>query len=66
MNIKCPKCGGEMEEGFVADRSTSFNIAQSQYWGTGTSMLEMGKLKDQKIVTTYRCKSCGFLESYAK
>lgn len=65
----CPKCREEMEEGFIAD-FTYGGIATSKwvegepedsFW-TGTKT----KGKRQVEVLTFRCSSCGYLESYAK
>lgn len=54
-----------MEEGVVADRSTNFNVAQTQEWGSTIVWGGFG-LKEKKNVKTYRCNTCGYLESYAK
>lgn len=66
--LKCPKCGGEMEIGtLIADRGapgtisilTKFatNVKRSFWWGL---------VADTKTeIKTYHCKSCGYLESYA-
>lgn len=65
----CPKCQGKMVRGFLAD----FNYGavgvgtwvegppQKSFW-TGTKIEPRKKL----YVATFRCKSCGFLESYAR
>lgn len=59
---KCPKCGGEFEEGFCADASYSRYIKPQ--WATNISFWT--GLKNARNVISYRCKQCGFLESYAK
>jgi Domain of unknown function (DUF6487) len=67
-NLKCHKCGGKMEEGFILDET--YGAQQPSQWvegepeksfwfGTKTS----GKEKLQ--ISTYRCGRCGYLESYA-
>jgi hypothetical protein len=70
-SVKCPKCGGNMEEGFSMDIRQS-NIASQQKWIEGypeKSFLSLGlKIKGKKAlpISTLRCQSCGFLESYAR
>lgn len=64
--MKCPKCGGEMEKGLIADQG--YLIAIKSSWGSELRMggiLNFG-LENKKEITTFRCKSCGYLESYAK
>jgi hypothetical protein len=64
---KCPKCQGEMEEGFIGDNSHGGG-ALKQKWGkqiTKTLGINMG-VEDGKEVETYRCKNCAYLESYTK
>ena len=64
----CPKCAARMEEGFVLDQ-TYGSYAQAawiegpptrSFW-TGVKM----KGREQHPVTTLRCATCGYLESYA-
>ena len=69
-DTKCPKCSGEMVQGFTVDwaqggqrRVTSWveGTAEKSVWH-GTSA------PDEKCVPvgTFRCSGCGFLESYAQ
>jgi len=70
--LACPKCGGPMARGFVADHSDHNAIRQSR-WVEGVP--EQGFLgfltglrtrgKTALYVHTYRCGHCGYLESYA-
>ncbi len=60
---KCPKCGGEFEEGIIADSGEKYGKRVSE-WGTKLSFFTM-VLDNSKDTRTYRCKSCGYLESYA-
>ena len=65
----CPKCNSSMEEGFIVD-ATHGGSVQSQ-WAEGKPQRSIWtglKLaRDAKhSVTTYRCESCGYLESYAQ
>ncbi len=73
---KCPKCGSDMEEGFILEykhetfgepRTTSEWIAgkpEKETWlGTnlGVKITDRRRLK----VAAFRCVTCGFLEFYA-
>ena len=69
ISLRCPKCDGEMEDGFIADM-THGGVLPSKwvegkpvksFW-TGT---KIGN-KETVEITTYRCISCGYLELYAK
>ena len=72
---KCLKCGSDMESGFILDLGHSA-IYQGQ-WMEGEAepadktfgFIDSGGVKikghTRYAVTTYRCKECGFLESYA-
>jgi predicted nucleic-acid-binding Zn-ribbon protein len=67
--LRCPKCNGGMEAGFIVDQ-TGDARARVETWveGEPTKSFWTGlKLKDrqQLSVTTYRCDRCGYLESYA-
>ena len=62
---KCPKCKGEMEEGFIADHLAAVSVT-GQKWGTSTKLGGFLGVNDAHDVKTHRCKSCGYLESYAK
>ena len=63
--MKCPKCGEEMEEALIADRGHgSFSIKQQ--WGSNLQLGGFAGVKNRRDVKTYRCKNCGYLESYAK
>lgn len=60
MNRKCPICGGEFEGGFVGYNNNIFK----QVWSTGVKVI--GPNENVHEVKVYRCKNCGYLESYAK
>jgi uncharacterized Zn finger protein len=49
---KCPKCGGEMEVGYL------FN---APYWTRGRSRWSIGW--DGRVFL-YKCKNCGYVEFY--
>jgi hypothetical protein len=68
---RCPKCGEEMSAAFLVDSVTGFKrrtvpvcidgeAIWSALWGYLT------KDRGRWFVSVYRCKGCGFLESYAK
>ena len=67
--LACPKCHAAMEQGFMLDNShgaiakpewASGPIEQSWWAGVKT------RGRERLVVETYRCTSCGFLESYAR
>lgn len=70
--MKCLKCGGEMQEGLTVEykvqggNTINWNIPKHETWG---NKLEKGFFNDsvdgEKNIKTYRCSSCGYLESYA-
>lgn len=47
---KCPKCGGEMEQGYLDGAA----------WCKG----EPFHIGSGKIIYVYRCENCGFAELY--
>ncbi len=58
-----------METGFVVDKADG-NMPGLGYWYSGVpEKAWWGGLKtkgrDKHIVTTWRCRRCGYLESYA-
>jgi Domain of unknown function (DUF6487) len=66
--LPCPKCNGQMQQGFVVD-----NIHGGRYvshWAPGqprNSLWSITKLPDGSLpVGAFRCRECGYLESYAR
>jgi hypothetical protein len=65
----CTKCNGTMEEGFVLELGHG-NTQKGSEWVEGPpdrrwyGLRTKGKRK--LPVTTWRCKRCGFLESWAE
>ena len=62
---KCPKCGAEMQEGFILEHRNAVR------WIAGKPELSfLGDIKVegrvQRHIQSYRCSSCGYLESYAQ
>jgi predicted nucleic-acid-binding Zn-ribbon protein len=66
----CPKCQGEMEQGFVLDNG--YGVRLVSHWSSGqpkkSFWVDSTKLsKDRQIpIGTFRCKACGYLESFAR
>ena len=45
----------------------NINVPKQQTWGKGIkSGFFLGSVDEEKEITTHRCKTCGYLESYAK
>ncbi len=64
----CGKCGGEMEEGFIADYSFGTTTPSDWVEGEPVKSFWSGTKTSDKIryrVRSLRCSQCGFLESYA-
>lgn len=66
----CPKCAGAMEPGFIIDKGMPGGSTSAPEWADGkpdrsiwTGLNLRGH--ERHPVTTYRCASCGYLESYA-
>ena len=75
--LSCPKCSGEMVHGFVIDRSHAFTFVSQWKRGTPTPNswfeslftglgIKTPKAAECLSIGTFRCKTCGFLESYAR
>jgi hypothetical protein len=67
---RCIRCDGELENGFILDKGDGGSTSQA-LWASGdpnTSFRQMSAVKPGNKtlpVITYRCKSCGRLESFA-
>ena len=67
---ECPRCRGNMSEGFVVDRGHG-NTQGQQKWVEGEPVKSFWFGLDTSDrakyeVRTYRCGRCGYLESYAQ
>lgn len=61
---KCPKCSGEMKEGFIADTWGDVGHGTSkQEWGDGSKNW-WRQLNTQKKVKSFACESCGYIENF--
>jgi hypothetical protein len=65
----CPKCHARMERGFLLDHAHGA-VAEPE-WAEGrieksfwTGVKTSGR--ERRLVETFRCESCGYLESYAR
>jgi len=67
---KCIRCDGQLEKGFMLDKGES-DLTRQANWASGepnTSFFRFSAVKSGSRslpVTTYRCVSCGRLESFA-
>ncbi|MEQ1892744.1 MAG: PF20097 family protein [Planctomycetota bacterium] len=66
----CPKCSSEMEQGVLVDHA-HYGLPTRQTWAAGE--MRKGWIGGERMpagreakVTTWRCSSCGYLESYAQ
>jgi hypothetical protein len=64
----CPKCQGEMVQGFVPDYTHARILISGWVEGPPAKSFWYGtKVPGQPIpIATFRCAGCGFLESYAQ
>jgi hypothetical protein len=72
----CPKCEGEMVQGFVADYA--YGQIRVSSWVEGPPVYSFwsgiklksfwsgAKVREQIPIGTFRCAVCGYLESYAQ
>lgn len=70
----CIRCDGELERGYILDRDGS-NVTRQARWSVGepdasfrTALWQRSAVQsipETLAVITYRCRSCGRLESYA-
>ncbi len=76
-DLKCAKCQGSMEEGFMPEYAHPTLLVTRWYPGApkeaeirvlGMKVVEWLDLRESgmRVVSTYRCVNCGYLESYAK
>ena len=67
-SLSCPRCSGSMEPGYILDEAYGTRTVAKWVPGEPERSIWTGlKLrgKTQHDVATYRCKPCGYLESYA-
>lgn len=64
----CPKCQVEMQQGFVLDNTYGARLVSQWSPGQPLKSFWVGtkRSEDELIpIGTFRCKGCGYLESYA-
>ncbi|WP_437724857.1 hypothetical protein [Sorangium sp. So ce861] len=67
---RCIRCGGELEKGFILDKDDS-GIGSQADWASGdpnTSFWRFSAVQSGNRIlpiVSYRCVSCGRLESFA-
>jgi hypothetical protein len=67
--IRCPKCNGEMVQGFILEYKGPNRLVSTWIEGAPEKSFWQGtKVPAEKCVPvgTFRCSACGFLESYAR
>ena len=69
INTICPKCSGEMTEGFTLEIG-AYDSSSQETWIEGKPEYEFWQGlktsgKNRYAVTSLRCSKCGFLEQYA-
>lgn len=69
MLIKCIRCEGVMEEGFILDHG-HYNAKMVNTWVEGEPVKSFWsgiKTSDKQrfAIKTFRCTECGYLENYA-
>jgi hypothetical protein len=66
--LKCPKCSGRMEQGFVPDNTYGARLISHWVPGAPQKSFWVGtKAPDANVIPigVFRCSACGFLEQYA-
>ncbi|MGA2255883.1 MAG: hypothetical protein ABSG53_14650 [Thermoguttaceae bacterium] len=66
---KCLRCGGEMQPGYIADRTVAGYDPAKWFEGDLVTGVFGGVEKARSkplLVSTYRCIQCGYLKSYAE
>ena len=67
--LKCPKCQGEMVQGFIPDYSAGYSKYVSS-WVEGQPKRSYFEYTKVPVgggipVAAFRCKGCGYLEFYS-
>ncbi len=67
-SLDCPRCSGAMEAGYMVDQGHGTRSVPKWVAGTPQTSIWTGlnlRKREQIEITTYRCRRCGYLESYA-
>ena len=65
----CPKCQGDMVQGWVAEFAAAQTLVSTWVEGSPERSVFYGtKIPQEKCIPigTFRCEACGYLESYAR
>jgi hypothetical protein len=64
----CPKCNGQMEQGFVLDKGLNMQYVSQWAAGPPQKSFWLGTSPPDNLIPigAFRCASCGYLESYAR
>ena len=67
--LRCPKCQRPMEKGYVAELTYGAVLQSAWTLGEPVPRRFVGGIKWERNgnvpIVTFRCTSCGYLESYA-
>ncbi len=67
-SLECLRCSGSMEPGFIVDEGYGKSVIAKWVAGEPQKSFWRGlrlRGNEQIEVATYRCRRCGYLESYA-
>ena len=67
-SLSCPRCSGQMEAGFTVDEGHGTRSVPKWVEGEPVKSIWTGlrlRGREKFEVVTYRCRRCGYLESYA-
>ena len=64
----CPKCNGQMEQGFVLDKGLNMQYVSQWAAGPPQKSFWLGTSPPANLIPigAFRCGLCGYLESYAR
>ena len=66
--LQCPKCQGQMIQGFVPDYTEGATLVGGWHKGQPNKSFWTGTkapLRDGMPIGAFRCQKCGFLEFYS-
>jgi hypothetical protein len=65
----CPKCGGEMEQGFLFADGSTRGVRIANQWAAGIPKWSFWRglaMPERRFyLVAMRCTACGFVETYA-
>jgi predicted nucleic-acid-binding Zn-ribbon protein len=60
---KCPKCGAEMEQGFILEHRKAVRWISGEPEPSFSG--DVKSTADHRQIESYRCVACGYIELYA-